>query len=103
MGHALSLDGKTTTLASHGLVPGPDGYDLDAVLNVIAARGFGYSTTPPTSTAGRAKRWRATVFGQGVDTGRAYHSVVRGSRAMGRSEGEALAIALATLLARDSA
>lgn len=103
MGHALSLEGKATALAAHGIRPGPAGYDLDAVLRVIADHGFGYSTTPPTSNAGRAKRWRATVFGKGLEMGRSYQGVVRGSRAMGPSEGDALAIALATLLARDTA
>ena len=103
VGQTLSLERKALALAAHGIRPGPSGYDLDAVLEVIAAHGFGYSTTPPTSNAGRAKRWRATVFGEGLQMGRSYHGVVRGSRAMGPSEGDALAIALATLLAQQTA
>ncbi len=100
MGQTLSLADKTSRLAEHGISLGETGYDLDAVLRVIAVHGFGYSTTPPTSNAGRAKRWRATVFGEGVHVGRSYCGVIRGSRAMGPSEGDALAIALATLLAQ---
>ena len=103
VGQTLSLADKASALAEHGISPGPKGYDLDAVLHVIAVHGFGYSTTAPTSNAGRAKRWRATVFGEGVHIGRSYCGVIRGSRAMGHSEGDALAIALATLLAQGSA
>src|SRR5215207_1056898 len=83
-------------LATHGLVPGPDGFDVTDLAAFAQKRGW-QSSTEQTGHQGRGQRWRATVSiryaaatGFGVGLG--------GNFGHGTTEDEALAIALAGMI-----
>lgn len=91
-------------LSAHGLVPGPTGFDpLDLV--AFAARRDWIAAAERTGVrpgSRSSRRWRASVFApapRGTAAGVGV-SGINGINGTGPTEGEALAVALASMLAR---
>ena len=83
-------------LATHGFGPGPEGYDADVMEAAIVARGWNPALheAAPSGTDRRVRRYQA-VLQRRPAAGQPPRLVM----ARGRSEAEALAKALATVLA----
>jgi hypothetical protein len=78
-------------LADRGLPPGPEGYRLEDLAGAVEARGWRWRIDPARGGQPSRRRWRAFIFTPG---GAQY------ARGWGPTEGEALALALARMLAQ---
>ena len=86
-------------LAAHGLVPGPDGFDVADLAAFAQERGW-QSSTERTGHQGRGRRWRATILTRFAPApGR--NVALSGTHGHGDTEDEALAIALAAKIRQD--
>jgi hypothetical protein len=99
MGRALSLGEALPILAAHGLTPGADGFAAADLVAFLEGRGWTVSAER-TDLAAPSRRWRATVFARRPQGGGG-HVLLSGVTRHGATEGEALAMALASLLRRD--
>ena len=95
---SLSNAARRGILAAHGIVPGPDGYDLNALVRLVDQRGWHWSSARVTNSGRLEARWRVTIFASRAGEDRT--GSVQGARGRGATEAEALAGALATLLHR---
>jgi hypothetical protein len=88
-------------LSAHGLVPGPAGFDPRDLVAFAARRGWTAAAERTGVRPGSrsSRRWRASVFAP-APRGTAAGVGVSGTNGTGPTEGEALAVALASLLAR---
>ncbi len=92
----------TDCLAAFGLAPGPDGWDAADLAAAVEGRGWRWSVEPAgRAGAGYARRpvFRAMVFAPGAAPDGRPVTGLRAYRGRGASEGEALALAVARLLA----
>jgi hypothetical protein len=95
---AIALRGWADgVLAEHGLSRGETGHDVDALRALAEARGWGHATEEHLQRR-RERRWRATVFR--LDAPGAQAWVTGGATGNAAIEADALAIALARMLAR---
>ena len=97
--HADLLTWADGILAAHGQTPGPNGYDVAALGALAEAHDWGHATEWREDTH-VDRRWRATVYR--LDAPRAQAWVTGGATGSAQTEGDALAIALARMLARAS-
>ena len=98
MPHLPDVD---AVLEAHGIGPGPEGYDLAALAAAVEGRGWSYRTEELDPDHRGRDRYRALVFrrtGGLVATG---YAATRSYRGRGRTEEEALARAVAGMLARE--
>jgi hypothetical protein len=86
-------------LSAHGLAAGPAGYDPADLAAVAATRGWVLNAEPSRRVQG-VQHWRATVLAHRCDLGNPMGITVAGTSAHGASESEAMAVALASMLAR---
>jgi transcriptional regulator with XRE-family HTH domain len=83
-------------LALNGIAPGPDGYDVAAIVAAIAARGWRSAVEERATRARGRFRYHAIVFGSTEGSSPSHAS----GRASGETEAERLAKALVRLLER---
>ena len=91
-------------LAAHGLAPGPEGWDGAALAAAAEARGWAWSAEPIAGARPGQLGWKALVFdpaSRGERRGRL--PTTRHARGRGSTEAEALAAALAGMLAQGGA
>ena len=86
-------------LARHGLVPGPAGFALWELAAAAAARGWGWGVEPVADSRPLRRPFRALVFAP-APAGRRPGATSLSARGRGATEEEALAEALARMLAR---
>ncbi|MDP9471605.1 MAG: hypothetical protein M3Q71_13220 [Chloroflexota bacterium] len=84
-------------LATSALLPGPEGYDLAELMATVEGHGWTCWVEPMASAADERDRWRAMVFEAGKE---AVVGRRRGYRGRGLTQADALASALARMLAR---
>ena len=94
----LTHASRAAVLARAGLVPGPDGYDLEQLERCAQARGWSWTTVE--SATSRRGKWRASVSVP-VEGMHRHGGGRLCSQARGATEAAALAMALATALARE--
>jgi hypothetical protein len=80
------------------LAPGQEGFDVVDLLDLAAYRGWQASVERAGAVAG-SRRWRATVLTVRPQSD-AFQTVLSGTVSHGATEGEALAVALASMLRR---
>ena len=87
-------------LAAHGITPGPTGYELAVLTGVLDARGWDHRVEELDPGHPSRDRFRAIVFRRTGNLVGGAAGVTRAYRGRGRTEEEALAQALAAMLAR---
>lgn len=85
-------------LAAHGFTRGPDGYRNEDLIALAASHNWGHATEHrPTTHLDR--RWQATVYPLDVPNPQPW--ITGGKTGSATNEADALAIALARMLARE--
>ena len=88
-------------LEAHGLIPGPDGFDLHE-LTALATQCCWHVFTERTTYHTPNRRWRATVSQRSTFAG-TVGGIHRGAHGAGATEADALAIALASMIRQHGA
>jgi hypothetical protein len=86
-------------LAAHGLRPGPAGWDLAALGAAVEGRGWAWSVEPVAGRHGRPPIARALVFDPAPRLVVGRFPTSPHARGRGTTEADALALALARMLA----
>ncbi len=89
-------------LASHGIEPGPGGYDLGTLSATIAERRWQYCTEARDLGYRGSGRYRALVFVRGEGIADSSFVTMLAARGQGETEAAALAQALARMLVREA-
>ncbi len=76
-----------------GVLPGPEGFELETLERFAQVRGWTWTTSPTTALQDPPGEWTASIFAPSTAVGLGV-STVQVSRGTGRSEPEALATAL---------
>jgi hypothetical protein len=100
---AVRIPEVAAALGAIGLAPGPAGWDEAALVAAIEGRGWGWSVEPATGRHGGAPVFRALVFAPAPRLVAGRVPTAPHGRGRGATEADALARALAWMLAKAEA